>query len=98
MGGREPSTIPADTMVFGPRGSFEQPSCLPSGRLGATVAFPDAQIDFKPDLKRQGIIDSWPAGLNDHAARRDWDWEPAYDVERAFHEYLIPNIKQRYQK
>lgn len=61
-------------------------------------AFPDAQIDFKPDMKRQGIIDSWPAGLNDKAARRDWGWKPAYDVERAFHDYLIPNIKQRYQK
>lgn len=61
-------------------------------------AFPDAQIDFKPDMKRQGIIDSWPAGLNDKAARRDWGWEPDYDVERAFHEYLIPNIKQRYQQ
>ncbi len=60
-------------------------------------AFPDAEIDFKPDLKRQGIIDSWPAGLNDKAARRDWGWKPAYDVERAFHDYLIPNILQRYQ-
>lgn len=61
-------------------------------------SFPDAQIDFKPDLKRQGIIDSWPAGLNDKAARRDWGWEPAYGVERAFNEYLIPNIKKRYQQ
>jgi threonine 3-dehydrogenase len=60
-------------------------------------AFPDAKIDFEPDLKRQGIIDSWPAGLNDKAARRDWGWKPAYDVERAFHDYLIPNIVQRYQ-
>lgn len=61
-------------------------------------AFPDAKIDFKPDTKRQGIIDSWPAGLNDKAARRDWGWKPAFDVERAFHDYLIPNIVQRYQK
>ena len=60
-------------------------------------AFPDAQIDFNPDSKRQGIIDSWPAGLNDKAARRDWGWKPAYDVDRAFNNYLIPNIKQRYQ-
>jgi threonine 3-dehydrogenase len=60
-------------------------------------AFPAAQIDFKPDMKRQGIIDSWPAGLNDKAARRDWGWKPAYDVARAFNDYLIPNIKQRYQ-
>jgi threonine 3-dehydrogenase len=59
--------------------------------------FPEAQISFKPDLKRQGIVDSWPAGLNDNDARRDWGWRPAYDLERAFDEYLVPKIKQRYQ-
>ena len=59
--------------------------------------FPDAQIDFKPDFKRQGIVDSWPAGLNDNDARRDWGWQPDYDLERSFKEYLVPNIRQRYQ-
>jgi len=61
-------------------------------------AFPDAHITFEPDEKRQGIVDSWPAGLDDHTARRDWGWQPAYDMERAFSEYLVPNIKQRYQQ
>ena len=60
--------------------------------------FPGAQINFKPDLKRQGIVDSWPAGLNDHDARRDWGWQPAYGQGRAFEEYLIPTIKARYAK
>jgi threonine 3-dehydrogenase len=59
-------------------------------------AFPNAQISFKPDVQRQGIVDSWPAGLSDKAARRDWNWNPAYDVTRAFDEYLVPNIRQRY--
>ena len=59
--------------------------------------FPQAQITFKPDLKRQGIVDSWPAGLNDNDARRDWGWKPTYDLERSFSEYLVPNISQRYQ-
>lgn len=62
-----------------------------------TRAFPDAQIDFKPDLKRQAIVDTWPADLDDSAARRDWDWQPDYDVERSFDEYLVPNIRKRYQ-
>lgn len=60
-------------------------------------AFPDAQISFDPDLKRQGIVDSWPAGLNDHDAQRDWGWKPDYDLERSFGEYLVPNIRSRYQ-
>ena len=59
-------------------------------------AFPQAQITFKPDLKRQGIVDSWPADLNDADARRDWGWQPDFDLERCFNEYLIPNIVKRY--
>ena len=61
-------------------------------------AFPDALISFEPDWQRQGIVDSWPAELNDEAARRDWGWSPAYDLNRAFDEYLVPNIHQRYQR
>ena len=60
------------------------------------AAFPHAQISFEPDLKRQGIVDSWPADLNDNAARKDWGWQPAYDIDRCFDEYLVPNITRRY--
>jgi threonine 3-dehydrogenase len=59
--------------------------------------FPGAQISYEPDLKRQGIVDSWPADLDDSAARRDWGWQPAYDLERSFSEYLVPNIMSRYR-
>ncbi len=58
--------------------------------------FPKAQISFAPDLKRQGIVNSWPADLNDNDARRDWGWKPDFDLIRSFDEYLVPNIKQRY--
>jgi nucleoside-diphosphate-sugar epimerase len=59
--------------------------------------FPQAQISFGPDVKRQGIVDSWPADLDDSAGRRDWDWQPDYDLERSFNEYLVPNITKMYQ-
>ena len=59
--------------------------------------FPQAEITYQPDLKRQGIVDSWPADLNDNDARRDWGWQPDYDLARAFDEYLVPNIRLRYQ-
>lgn len=61
------------------------------------AAFPDAQITFQPDHKREAIVDSWPADIDDSAARLDWDWTPEYDVERAFNEYLIPIIRERYR-
>jgi threonine 3-dehydrogenase len=54
-------------------------------------------VTFNPDLKRQQIVDSWPADMNDNDARRDWGWNPEYDLERTFHDYLIPNIVKRYQ-
>lgn len=59
-------------------------------------AFPQAQISFNPDDKRQGIVDSWPANLDDSAARSEWGWSPDYSLDRAFHEYLIPTLKARY--
>jgi len=59
-------------------------------------AFPDAQVSFDVDKKRQGIIDSWPADVDDSAARRDWSFAPKYDFERAFRDYLIPTIRERY--
>ncbi|MBU0510293.1 MAG: NAD-dependent epimerase/dehydratase family protein [Chloroflexi bacterium] len=59
--------------------------------------FPDADISYEPDLKRQDIVDSWAADMDDSAARRDWGWQPDYDLDRAFGEYLVPNIRKRYQ-
>jgi threonine 3-dehydrogenase len=59
-------------------------------------AFPDADIAWAMDRKRQGIVDSWPANVDDSAARRDWGFAPRYDFRLAFDEYLIPTIRQRY--
>ncbi len=59
-------------------------------------AFPQARIDFVVDAKRQGIVDSWPADVDDGAARADWGFAPQYDFARAFDDYLIPTIRQRY--
>lgn len=66
-------------------------------RLMVLRFFPEAQITYHPDMKRQGIVDSWPSGLNDNDARRDWGWKPEYDLDRSFSEYLVPNIRMRYQ-
>ncbi|MDB4943884.1 MAG: L-threonine 3-dehydrogenase [Labilithrix sp.] len=60
-------------------------------------AFPGAEISFAPDAVRSKIVDSWPADMDDARARADWGWKPAYDVERAFAEYLIPQIRERYR-
>jgi len=65
-------------------------------REAVVAAFPRAQITYKMDEKRQGIVDSWPADVDDSAARIDWGFGPAYDFDRAFREYLIPTIRRYY--
>ncbi len=59
-------------------------------------AFPSAEITFEPHSNRQKIVDTWPADIDDHKACRDWGWMPDYDQTRAFQEYLIPAIRERY--
>jgi nucleoside-diphosphate-sugar epimerase len=61
-------------------------------------AFPGSDITWDPDPKRQEIVDSWPAEVDDSAARRDWGFAPRLDLQRAFAEYLIPTIKERYAR
>ena len=61
-------------------------------------AFPEAQVTFVPDVRRQEIVDTWPVDVDDSAARRDWGWRPNYDLTRAFDEYLIPAVTQRYRE
>jgi nucleoside-diphosphate-sugar epimerase len=61
------------------------------------TGFPDAEISFEPDLKRQAIVDSWPAEVDDSAARDDWGLEPRFDLERGFADYLIPRIRDLYR-
>jgi nucleoside-diphosphate-sugar epimerase len=60
-------------------------------------AFPQARITFQPDAKRQTIVDSWPDDVDDGTARRDWGWTPEYDLQRAFDDYLIPAVTNRYR-
>jgi nucleoside-diphosphate-sugar epimerase len=59
-------------------------------------AFPGADIGYAVDLKRQGIVDSWPSDVDDSAARQDWGFNPRYDFARAFEDYLIPTIRGRW--
>ena len=68
----------------------------PSARAPSEIAervrraFPEARIDYEPDPVRAKIVASWPEDVDDARARRDWGWKPAYDWERAFDEYLVP--------
>jgi nucleoside-diphosphate-sugar epimerase len=67
-------------------------------RAIALREFTGARIGYLPDDRRQAIVDSWPEDVDDSAARGDWGFQPEYDQVRAFEEYLIPGIRQRYRR
>jgi nucleoside-diphosphate-sugar epimerase len=61
-------------------------------------AFPAAKIEYDPDPVRAKIVASWPEDVDDARAAADWGWKASYDFERAFDEYLLPNIRARYAR
>jgi len=64
----------------------------------ALKVFPGAQITFKPNPRRQGIVDSWPEDVDDSLARADWNWKPDYDADAFFDHYFLPEIRKRYER
>ena len=43
---------------------------------------PGFRLTYKIDPLKQSIADSWPNQMDDSQARRDWGWEPEYDLEQ----------------
>ncbi|MGM9478898.1 NAD-dependent epimerase/dehydratase family protein [Pedobacter sp. GSP4] len=48
---------------------------------------PQFSVSYAPDF-RQAIADSWPASIDDQAARTDWGWKPGYDLKTMVKEML----------
>ncbi|WP_347157381.1 NAD-dependent epimerase/dehydratase family protein [Pontibacter chitinilyticus] len=53
---------------------------------------PDFKIIYKPDARQQ-IADSWPQSIDDSAARQDWGWQPAYDLDTMTAD-MLTNLKR----
>ncbi|MXX86726.1 MAG: NAD-dependent epimerase/dehydratase family protein [Acidobacteria bacterium] len=72
---------------------------LSAAEIIARVArdFPDLEVRFELDPRRDRIVASWPGAVDDAAARRDFGFAPAHDEETLFSRYLIPGIRRRYQ-
>jgi nucleoside-diphosphate-sugar epimerase len=53
-----------------------------AGELAATIRrhVPGFECTYEPDF-RQAIADSWPRSIDDSAARSEWGWQPAYDLD-----------------
>jgi len=55
---------------------------------------PNFETKYQPD-HRQAIADSWPDSIDDTKARKDWNWNPQYDLEKMCIE-MITQLKKKY--
>lgn len=56
--------------------------------------FPGFKIEYDVDPVRQAIADSWPDSLDDTLARKEWGWDPKYDLE-AMVDDMIENLSKK---
>ncbi len=50
-------------------------------------------VKYSPDF-RQSIAESWPNSIDDLYARKEWDWNPRYDLRRTIKE-MITKLKEK---
>ena len=58
--------------------------------------YPDAEIKYKVNEKRQKMVDGWPMDTDDSAAKEEWNWQPIHDLNNGLSKYLIPDLKKMY--
>jgi nucleoside-diphosphate-sugar epimerase len=54
---------------------------------GIKKEFDGLKVLYKPDF-RQEIADSWPDSIDDSAAKKDWNWQEEYTLEKIIHNML----------
>ena len=69
------------------------------GELAGAIRkrIPDFTIEYNIDPLRQGIADSWPDSLDDTAARNEWCWSPAFDLD-AMVDDMLENLSLKLGK
>jgi nucleoside-diphosphate-sugar epimerase len=67
-----------------------------AGELAAEIKkrMPSFVCEYMPDF-RQAIADSWPASIDDSAARTEWGWTPVYDIGRMTGDMLAALEKRK---
>ena len=56
---------------------------------------PGLTVTYSPD-SRQAIADSWPASIDDTAAREEWGWKPDYDIESITKD-MLEKLRMRHE-
>jgi len=58
---------------------------------------PDFEISYKIDPIKQSIAESWPNKMDDSCARKEWNWNPKFDLPMMTEE-MLKIIKKKYEK
>lgn len=53
-----------------------------------TNYYPDFTIEYQPDFRQQ-IADSWPESVDDSNARKDWNWNPEFDLAKMTEDMIL---------
>ena len=69
---------------------------LPSGRATWAEWAPTHRGKFLLEKVLCGAVPPPPEDVDDTLARREWGFEPQYDLESALNDYLLPIIRKRY--
>ncbi|MCK4412210.1 MAG: NAD-dependent epimerase/dehydratase family protein [Candidatus Eisenbacteria sp.] len=68
-----------------------------AGELAAEIRkqIPEFTVAYEPDF-RQAIADSWPESIDDSAARKEWGWQPSYDLG-AMTKDMLAKLRTRHE-
>lgn len=58
------------------------------------TANPNFKINYAPDF-RQAIASSWPQSIDDSEARKDWGWEPKFNL-KAMVKVMMTEVRKQY--
>lgn len=78
------SIMEAPASAIRERGGYNIAGCsFTPSELSSIIqrSIPSFTISYTPDF-RQAIADSWPASIDDSAARSDWGWQREFDTEK----------------
>ena len=89
----------ADFAALEHHGDFNVASMsLTPGEIASEIRkhIPDFEAAYEPD-ERQAIAESWPASIDDSAARAEWGWEPGYDLASMTNE-MLSKLRARHEE
>lgn len=64
--------------------------------LAIQKIYPSFKMDYSTDF-RQDIAATWPSEIDDQQARKDWNWQPRYDLTQMT-KLMLEQLEKKYKK